>query len=244
MTERKPGLGKRGNIERNAKVFHIVQRTILKLPFFEDRKVYDYWIFHLKRYCIEEGTILLSAVMMTNHYHVLIYAEDFRAIQRTFHRLNTGLSQFIKHNVLKGSRFSELFSEVNRYSLFSTSERMFPVEGYIPLLLDTKYLFDNPRHHNCSDIGLRYERSTFMEWYRGEFDKRDLRLFHDLYAGLYPAQVTKLLLKPLPEFREAIEGLTARLSQTTENQLFKEDPKQSWKDSKEQIMESYQSYDT
>lgn len=241
---RKPGLGKRGNVERNAKVFHVVQRTTLKLPLFENKIAYDYWIFHLKSCCKEEGAILLGAILMPTHYHVLLYSDDYSNIQRTFHRLNSGFSPFIWNRIIKGTQYENLFSETNPFRLFSSTERLFPVEGYIPLLIDTKYLFDNPRHHNSSAIGLRYEKSTFMEWYKGESDKRDLRLFYDLYGGLYPAQVVKLLSKPLQEYRETIEGHVARLSQNTENQLFKVNPKLQWKDSKDLVQESYQSYDT
>lgn len=241
---RKPGLGKRGNIEHNAKVFHVVQRTILKLPLFTEKQIYDYWIFHLKFCCKEENATLLAAIMMENHYHVLLTCDNCMCIQRVFQRVNSGLSKFVFARIIKGTQYENLFSETNPFRLFSSTERLFPVEGYIPLLIDTKYLFDNPRHHNSSAIGLRYEKSTFMEWYKGEFDKRDLRLFYDLYGGLYPAQVVKLLSKPLQEYRETIEGHVARLSQNTENQLFKVNPKLQWKDSKDLVQESYQSYDT
>ena len=174
--DRKPGIGKRGNIDRNVKVFHVVQRTTMKLPLFESDKVFSYWQSHLQASAIEHNVTLLCYVLMSNHYHIVLHAENVKDIQMVFREVNTGLGQFIWTNVIKGTETERLFSEEFPYRLFSSSARLFPVEGTVPLFIDTKYLFENPKHHNSKNQGLYYPHSNFMTLYKGGFSKKELQL--------------------------------------------------------------------
>lgn len=243
MANRKPGLGKRGNVEKNAKVFHVVQRTNMKLPLFESDKVYNYWISRLKFHCIEENVTILAAIMMTNHYHALLYAESPDNIQRVFQKLNTGLSLFVKLHIVNGSKFESYYSTTNPYKLFSSAERLFPVEGLIPLLIDTKYLFDNPKHHGCMNIGLRYQHSTFSELYSGQMEKRDFKVFADLYGGMYPRNVISLISRSSQDFWDGALEMKSRMNIQTENRLFKIDPNIPWRFEHETVQDSYQMFD-
>ena len=239
---RKPGIGKRGNIETNAKVFHVVQRTILKLPLLESDKVFEYWSYHLQLCCAEENVTALCYTMMTNHIHAILCTEDYRNISSAFHRLNTGFSQFVFNHVIKDSVYEKMFPKEEGYRLFSSSPRLFPIEGTIPLLIDTRYLFDNPKHHSAATIGLYYKHSNFMMLYKGEYEKKDLRLFYDLY-GMYPGQVLKTIMKPPKEFREALEGIGLNLDRQKEKMVFMVDPDKGWKSSVDSVRDEYKSFD-
>ena len=158
-----------------------------------------------------------------------------------FRRLNTGLSRFIYNNVIKESDYEKIFPQ-DGYRLFSSSPRLFPIEGTIPLLIDTRYLFDNPKHHGAATIGLYYKHSNFMTLYKGEYEKKDLRMFYDLY-GMYPGQVMKTIMKPLKEFREVLEGIGLNLDRHKEKLVFMSDPEKGWRDSVESVRDEYKSFD-
>ena len=240
--DRKPGIGKRGNIDRNVKVFHVVQRTTMKLPLFESDKVFNYWQAHLKALALEHNVVLLCYVLMSNHYHVLLYSEDIGNVQLLFRKLNTGFCQFIWTNVIKGTETERLFSEEFPYRLFSSSARLFPVEGTVPLFIDTKYLFENPKHHNSKNQGLYYPHSNFMTLYKGGFSKKDLQLFFNLF-GMYPGPAMKLVMKPATEFREVLKGTARTLDQVKENMVFFHDPDKGMAESPERIRENYMKFD-
>ena len=240
--ERKPGLAKRGSIDKNAKVFHVVQRTTMKLPLFESDKAFNYWQTHLKALALEHNVVLLCYVLMSNHYHILLHSDNVRDIQMVFRKVNTGLGQFIWTNVIRGTETERLFSEEFPYRLFSSSARLFPVEGTVPLFIDTKYLFENPKHHNSRTQGLYYPHSNFMTLYRGEFAKKDLPLFFNLY-GMYPGQAMKLVMKPSPEFREVLKGNARTMDPVKENLVFFHDPDRSPAETPEKIRENYMKLD-
>lgn len=238
---RKPGIGKRGNIDTNAKVFHVVQRTTLKLPLLESDTVFEYWRYHLQLCCVEENVTIVCFIMMTNHIHAILYAENYKNICMALRRLNTGLSRFIYNKVIRGSGFENMFPKED-YRLFSSSPRLFPVEGTIPLLIDTRYLFDNPKHHGAASVGLYYKHSNFMTLYKGEYEKKDLRIFYDLY-GMYPGQVIKTITKPMKEFKETLEGIGLGMDKEKEKMIFMVDPDKKWRDPFESVRDDYKSFD-
>ena len=239
---RKPGIGKRGNVERNAKVFHVVQRTMMKLPLLESDHVFDYWQHHFRICCIEENISILCFTVMTNHIHTILYTEEYRSIGRAFRRLNTGLSQFISNKIIKDSEYAKLFPEAEEFRLFSSSPRLFPIEGTIPLFIDTRYLFDNPKHHGASNTGLYYRHSNFMTLYKGEYERKDLRLFYDLY-NMYPGQVMKTISKGQKEFIEALTEISRNLDRHKENLVFKVNPDKDWTSSAENVRDGYKLFD-
>ena len=241
--DRKPGISKRGNIDRNVKVFHVVQRTTMKLPLFESDKVFNYWQAHLKALALEHNVVLLCYVLMSNHYHVLLYSEDIGNVQLLFRKLNTGFCQFIWTNVIKGTETERLFSEEFPYRLFSSSVRLFPVEGTVPLFIDTRYLFENPRHHGCRTFGLYYPHSNFAALLKGEFPKKDLQLFFSLY-GMYPGQMMKIVMKQNPqEFREILKGMTANQDVQRQCAAFMKDSASGWLNTEENIRNTYMQFD-
>ncbi len=240
--KRQPGLGKRGNIDMNAKVFHAVQRTTLRLPLLESDVVYEYRKNRLRVCCVEEGVTLLCDILMSNHSHTILYSEDPKRIVSVFRRLNTGLSSFVWKNVVKGSGFEGDFQTEEGYKLFSSSVRLFPIEGRIPLLIDTRYLFDNPKHHNCSLTGLRYEHSNFQTIANGKLEKQDFSVFYSLYE-MYPGALIKLISKPFNAFMEDLSAIQSSLNPMKEKQLFRIDPDADWQRSVEQISESYRRFD-
>ena len=239
---RKPGIGKRGNIDPNAKVFHVVQRTTMKLPLFESDKVFEYWQYHLQMCCIEENVAIICYIMMTNHIHAILYTEDYRRIGLAFKRLNTGLSQFVYSNVIKGTDFEKQFPNKKDYRLFSSAPRLFPIEGTIPLFIDTRYLFNNPKHHEAPSIGLYYKHSNFMTMYKSEYSRRDLRLFYDLY-NMYPGQVVKTIQKPVKEFKESLDGIAQNLDRQKESLVFMVNPDSEWISPDDIIRNEYKLFD-
>ena len=239
---RTPGLSKRGNIEMNAKVFHAVQRTTLKLPLLESDAVFDYWTRHLKICCIEEDVTVMCYILMANHLHMILYAEDPRNIQRAIRRLNTGLSHFVWKNVVSGSEYEQQFQSIDGFKLFSSTLRMFPIEGRIPLLVDTRYLFDNPKHHECSLTGLRYPHSNFQVLANGRLEKKDFSVFVKLFE-MYPGALMRLITKPTTEFQEELKGIKANIDPEKEALIFKVDPEKEWIHSETTISDSYRSFD-
>lgn len=240
--DRKPGISKRGNIDINAKVFHVVQRTTMKLPLFESDSVFSYWQSHLKACAIEHNVVLLCYVLMANHYHVLLYSENTENILTMFRKLNTGFCQFIKSKVIKGTETEKIFTDEFPYRLFSSAVRLFPVEGMVPLLIDTKYLFDNPKHHNSRNQGLYYPHSNFLTLYKGEFARKDLSLFFNLY-GMYPGSLMKLIVKPLPDFREIVNGIGMNADRLKQDSVFFHDPSAERSESAEKIRGKYMVFD-
>ena len=240
--KRIPGLSKRGNIDMNAKVFHAVQRTTLRLPLLESNEVYEYRRNHLRICCVEEGVTMLCDILMANHSHTILYSEDPQRILSVFRRLNTGLSSFVWKNVVKGSEFESNFQTEEGYRLFSSTVRLFPIEGRIPLLIDTRYLFDNPKHHNCSLTGLRYEHSNFQTFAVGRLEKQNFSVFYSLYE-MYPSALMKLISKPFNAFMEDLSAIQSSLNPMKEKQLFRINPELDWQRSIEQISESYRRFD-
>ena len=110
------------------------------------------------------------------------------------------------------------------------------------MLIDTHYLFDNPKHHGAATIGLYYKHSNFMTFYKGEYEKKDLRMFYDLY-GMYPGQVMKTIMKHLKEFREVLEGIELNLDRHKEKLVFMSDPEKGLRDSVESVRDEYKSFD-
>jgi len=239
---RTPGLSKHGNIELNAKVFHAVQRTTLKLPLLESDEVFDYWTRHLKICCIEENVTVLCYILMANHLHMILYAENPRNIQRAIRRLNTGLSRFVWKNVVSGSEFEQQFQSIDGFKLFSSSVRMFPIEGRIPLLIDTRYLFDNPKHHECSLTGLRYPHSNFQMLANGRLEKKDFSVFVKLFE-MYPGALMKLIARPNNEFLDELKSIKANLDPKKEALIFRVNPEKEWVRPETAINDSYRSFD-
>ncbi|MGP1508118.1 MAG: hypothetical protein ACTTJW_04480 [Sphaerochaeta sp.] len=240
---RKPGIGKRGTIEFNAKVFHAVQRTTMKLNLLESDKVYEYRERYLKMFCLEENVSLICDVLMANHSHSIVYSENPQSVLNVFKRLNSGLGQFVFKNIVKGTDLENIFTPTFRYHLFSSSVRLFPIEGVIPLFIDTKYLFDNPRHHNCSRYGLSYTHSTFSFMQNGEYGKKELAVFYNLY-GMYPKQVMKVIMKSYQDFNDTLQTLSFSIDRKREALVFKSEPLKDWTVSSNKIIDSYKSFDS
>ncbi len=240
---RRPGLGKRGTIDHNAKVFHAVQRTTMRLPLLESDRVHEYRSRNLRRYCMEENVTILCDILMSNHSHTILYADDPSRILSVFKRLNTGLSKFVWDNVISGSEYEFQFNDYMPYRLFSSSVRLFPVAGIIPLLIDTRYLYENPRHHGSSKYGLSYAHSSFHQMANGELSKREYALFSSLY-GMGPKQVMKMITKPLQDFRDALNMVASTVDKNVEQRLFLVDSKVSQPKSISEIQNLYREFDT
>ena len=81
-----------------------------------------------------------------------------------------------------------------------------------------------------------------MTLYKGEYERKDLRLFYDLY-NMYPGQVMKTISKGQKEFIEALTEISRNLDRHKENLVFKVNPDKDWTSSAENVRDGYKLFD-
>jgi putative transposase len=162
--------------------YHIYSRGINKQPIFLSDKDHDVFLSLLKRYLSDEpqhnpngrvypnyrGQIeLLTFALMPNHFHLLVYQTDERAIEQFMRSLMTSYSKYFNH---AHKRVGPVFQSRYLAKLISNDAHLYHISRYIHL---------NPANWRSSPL-------TSLDFYTGKRHANwiDPRKILDLFPSI------------------------------------------------------------
>lgn len=173
------GDSKRCNIDKTGYIYHITQQcwNHRNLFSFDAARYRDNMFKILGR---KNGVVSLFNVVMPNHTHDVVYAQNFDDIQKVFILTNSRVAKFIcKDRVQKLSKETPaVFQNRPVYTKISSRNQLF----YLAY-----YLYHNPDFLKVENKGIPY--SCFEEWQKGNYSGYKTETLEKLFA----MPITKIL---------------------------------------------------
>lgn len=153
-----------GRKNLNTNFFHVIMQGINKEYIFNEekyKKKYEDLLFvYLEKYKIN----LLSHSIMSNHVHIIIYAEDNSEMSKYMHDVNTTFSKYYNE-------------QKNRVGVvFRSRYKSEPIYDYKYLYNCIAYVHNNPVKANIVKHPSEYKYSSYNRFINGTIDEKSLEI--------------------------------------------------------------------
>ena len=210
LTAEKVGLSTRGTVDSNWKFYHVIQRAYRRYHILTGNTA---WYYHslTESYSVKYGVLIICQMIMSNHIHEILYAEDVKNISKLKSMAGNKVSIFMNKNRIDNNKkaFDHLFESRPGYV---------PIKSRVQLLITLKYIWDN-------DLELRMQGekasfSSFENWKDGNAKENSANNVAALY-GLNLADLYKLLCKEKKEVLAFAEQFKTREYVEMDRKLFR-----------------------
>jgi len=184
LSNEKVGVSTQRNVDSNWKFYHVVQRAYRRYHIFNGNAA---WYYHslTESKCAKYGVLIICQVIMSNHIHEILYAEDLKNISRLKAMAGNRTSTFVNRNRFENNK--KPFDH-----LFDSRPGFVPIRNRVQLLVTLKYIMDNDLE--LRKIGEKASYSSFDNWKDGNAKELGANEVAALY-GLKLSELYELLGK-------------------------------------------------
>jgi len=182
LSNEKVGISSQGNVDANWKFYHVVQRAYRRYHIFNGSTA---WYYHslTESKCSKYGVLIICQMIMSNHIHEILYAEDLKSISRLKAMAGNRTYAFMDKNRLASNKKS-------LEHLFDSRPGYVPIRNRVQMLVTLKYIWDNDLE--LRKIGEKASYSSFENWKDGNTKDLGANEVATLY-GLKLSELYELL---------------------------------------------------
>lgn len=212
------GVGRIRKIDKNGRFYHVVQRAANRDNIY-DKEIANYRENRLCKICAMYNVVIVFSVVMTNHTHDVLMAENWELIAQVLKLVNSAVARKVrKRNSKKYAYGRNVFEETPFYRA---------IHDVIALMVVGKYVFDNANSVELKGGFVPYSCFSFLK--KGYVIKPYNKNLYPMIFGLSELELCTLYAQnDLAQIQEIAKSRFKNWTQHDNDLLFKADISVPW----------------